>query len=168
MTEQAIGEDFRQAMRRLASTVAIITSGSADKPAGMAATAVMSAAGDPPTIVVAVNRNASLSPILAEHGRFCVNLLAERHCDLVGVFSGVAKGAERFNTGDWTASEDGLPVLADAAASMTCTTMNTLEVATHTLFVGRVDSIVNHPAIDPLVWVDGRMASAQPIASSTA
>ncbi|MEJ7935996.1 flavin reductase family protein [Sphingobium sp. AN558] len=163
MIEQTISEDFKQAMRRLASTVAIITSGNAEHPAGMAATAVMSAAGDPPTIVVAVNRNASLSPVLAEHGRFCVNLLAERHCDLVGVFSGAVKGAERFDAGDWTSSQDGLPVLSDAAASMICTTMDTLEVATHTLFVGRVDSIVNHPAIDPLVWVDGRMASAQPI-----
>lgn len=155
-----IQDDFKQAMRRLASTVAIITSGTGENWTGMAATAVMSLTAAPPTIAVAVNRNASLSPILSSHGHFCVNLLAERHCDLVAVFSGAAKGAARFETGDWIASSEGLPLLADAAASMTCTTVETMDIGTHTLFIGRIDSIVNHDSIDPLIWVDGRTASA--------
>lgn len=160
MGSPTIQDDFRQAMRRLASTVAILSSGKGEDWSGMAATAVMSITAEPPTIAVAVNRNASLSPVLTGHGQFCVNLLAERHCDLVAVFSGAAKGAARFETGDWRPSRDGLPLLADAAASLTCTTIETLEIGTHTLFVGRVDSIVNHESIDPLIWVDGRTASA--------
>lgn len=160
MEIKIIQDDFKQAMRRLASTVAIITSGTGEAWTGMAATAVMSVTADPPTLAVAVNRNASLSPILSEHGQFCVNLLAERHSELVGIFSGAAKGAARFAKGRWTTSAEGLPLLEDAAASMVCTTIDTLDVATHTLFIGRVDSIVNHESIDPLIWVDGRLASA--------
>lgn len=154
-------EDFRQAMRRLATTVAIVTAGTGDSVTGMAATAVMSVAADPPTIVVGVNRDASLSPILTREARFCVNLLAERHRDLVGIFSGQKKGAARFETGGWIYGEGEPPVLADAVASLICETRSTMEVATHTLFVGEVRTIINHPTIDPLIWVGGAFAVAR-------
>ena len=160
MASDTIQDDFKQAMRRLASTIALVTSGRGDGWTGMAATAVTSVTADPPTILVAVNRNASLSPVLAEHRQFCVNLLAERHRDLVSLFSGPTKGLARFETGGWETSEEGLPVLSDAVASLMCTTSMTLEVATHTLFIGEVTRIVNHPTIDPLIWVDGKFASA--------
>jgi len=52
--------DFNQAMRRLAATVTPITAGSGDGRTGMAATAVASATTEPPTLLVAVNRSASL------------------------------------------------------------------------------------------------------------
>ncbi|HKR16606.1 flavin reductase family protein [Rhizorhapis sp.] len=158
-----LADDFKLAMRRLATTIAIITTGKQENWSGMAATAVMSVTSEPPTILVAVNRNASLSPVLQTEQRFCVNLLAERHQELVGIFSGGKKGFARFETGGWVASEEGLPVLPDAVASLICTTQLTLGVATHTLFVGQVQRIVNHPTIDPLIWVDGTFASAQRI-----
>lgn len=158
-----LSDDFKQAMRRLATTIAIITAGTGEKWTGMAATAVMSITADPPTLLVAVNRTASLSPVLQAEHCFCVNLLAERHRDLVGVFSGAKKGAARFEDGGWIASEEGLPVLPDAVASLFCTTQMTVGVATHTLFIGQVHRIVNHPSIDPLIWVDGSFGSVQRI-----
>jgi flavin reductase len=160
MAADTIQDEFKQAMRRLASTIAIVTSGKGDAWTGMAATAVTSVTADPPTILVAVNRSASLSPVLTEHRQFCVNLLAERHRDLVGIFSGAAKGLARFETGGWKASEEGLPVLSDALAVLICTTSTMLEVGTHTLFIGEVRRIRNHPSIDPLIWVDSKFASA--------
>lgn len=67
MTDQALRDDFKQAMRRLATTVAIVTTGSGETYAGMAATAVMSVTADPPTLVVAVNRTASMASLLGDH-----------------------------------------------------------------------------------------------------
>jgi flavin reductase (DIM6/NTAB) family NADH-FMN oxidoreductase RutF len=160
MTEQALRDDFRQAMRRLATTVAIVTTGKGETFAGMAATAVMSVTADPPTLVVAVNRTASMAPLLGEHGWFCVNLLAERHQNLVAIFGGKKSGQARFEDGDWTFSANMPPVLADAAASLVCETSGRFDVGTHTLVVGEVRAIANHPQIDPLIWVDGRVASA--------
>lgn len=161
--DPTLSEDFKQAMRRLATTIAIITAGTGEHWSGMAATAVMSVTSNPPTILVAVNRSASLSPVLETEQCFCVNLLAERHRDLVGVFSGAKKGAARFEDGGWVTSDEGLPVLPDAVASLFCTTQMTVGVATHTLFIGQVHRIVNHPNIDPLIWVDGSFGSAQRI-----
>ena len=155
MTQAALPDEFRQSMRRHATTVAIITARNGDAYTGMAATAVMSVTAEPPTIMVAVKRTASLSPILTEAGWFCVNLLSHRHQSLVGIFSGQKKGAERFETGDWIIDTDRPPILADAVASLVCRTSSTFEIATHTLFAGEVKDVVNHPTIDPLIWVDG-------------
>lgn len=160
MTDEQVNDGFKHAMRRLATTVALVTSGQGENWVGMAATAVVSVCADPPTLLVAVNRTASIHPTLHAEKRFCVNLLSDRHRDLVGVFSGKKKGLERFETGQWIAGADGLPVLGDALASLSCRTESTLDVGTHTLFIGRVESVVNHDEIDPLVWVDGGFATA--------
>lgn len=159
-SDTMLSDDFKQAMRRLATTIALVTAGKGESWTGMAATAVTSVMSDPPTVLVAVNRTASISSLLFDEQCFCINLLAERHKDLVGIFSGQKKGMARFETGEWTSSPEGLPVLKDAVASLICTTQMTLGVGTHTLFIGQVQSIVNHPSIDPLIWVDGCFASA--------
>lgn len=161
MTE--LVDDYRQAMRRLAATVAIVTAGRGDQCTGMAATAVMSVTTDPPTLVVAINRNASIAPILEQEQDFCVNLLSCRHQDLVKIFSGLKKGRERFETGQWRLSENAPPILEDAIASMLCRKTGAIDVSTHTLCTGEVMEIVNHPDIDPLVWMDGGFAAASRI-----
>jgi len=71
----------------------------------------MSVSADPPTLLVAINRGAGRHPLLSGESLFCVNLLADRHRELVGIFSGQKKGLERFQTGNWMAGPQGLPVL---------------------------------------------------------
>jgi len=160
MTREEIKEGFRHAMRRLATTIAIVTAGEGEGWTGMAATAVMSVCAEPPTLLIAVNRSASIHPVMSADSHFCVNLLAERHKDLVGVFSGQKKGVARFEAGGWTAGEHGVPVLPDALASLLCRTAGRIDVGTHTLFVGEVEHVVNHDEISPLIWVDGGFSAA--------
>ncbi|MET0375990.1 MAG: flavin reductase family protein [Rhizorhabdus sp.] len=160
MTDEDIRDGFRHAMRRLATTIALITAGRDDSCTGMAATAVVSVTADPPTLLIAVNRTASIHPVLSASERFCVNLLADRHQDLVGIFSGKKKGLERFEGGGWTPGADGVLVLDDALASLMCRITQTVDVSTHTLFIGEVENVINHDEITPLVWVDGTFANA--------
>jgi flavin reductase len=163
MRSEDLTADFKHAMRRLASTVAIVTSGRDSEWTGMVATAVTSVAADPPTLLVVVNRSASLSPVLAQSGHFCVNLLSQRHASIVGAFSGKKKGMERFVGGGWSACDEGFPVLEDAVASLVCKTVHALELATHTIFVGEVRDVHCHDEIDPLIWVDGHLARAESV-----
>lgn len=155
------GLDFKQAMRRLASTITLITSGRGDGRTGMAATAVMSVTADPPTLLIAVNKTASLHAVVCETSAFCVNLLGAAHHALVPIFSGAVKGTGRFDHGDWRYSRDGPPVLNDAVASLVCAVTNRMDIGTHSIFIGEVREIDNHPRIDPLLWVDGALARAQ-------
>lgn len=152
-------QDFRAAMRRLASGVCLITAG--DR--GMAATAVMSLTADPPTLAIAVNRNASLYEVLASGAMFCVNVLAERHGDLVGLFSGAIPREERFRHGDWALAPDAPPVLRDALVSLVCRQGQRLETSTHVLFVGEVVQTTSHPEVDPLIWLNGACVCATPL-----
>lgn len=160
MTDEEVKDGFRNAMRRLATTIALVTAGRGEGWTGMAATAVMSVCAEPPTLLTAVNRTASIHPVLTEGSHFCVNLLADRHRDLVGIFSGQKKGRARFETGGWIEGPNGIPVLKDALASLVCRTTQTIDVGTHTLFIGEVEQVLNHEEISPLVWVDGTFANA--------
>lgn len=143
--------DYRQAMRRLASTVCLVTAGDC----GMAATAVMSLAADPPTLAVAVNQQTNLYRALLRHDRFCVNLLAGNHADLVAPFGGAVPAAERFDHGHWLRNPPDPPILADAQASLICRTLDHSTVFTHELFIGRVERTIVRPDVDPLIWIDG-------------
>ena len=163
MTQDDLTDSFRQAMRRLATTIAIVTTGTRGNWVGMAATAVTSVTADPPTILVAANTSASMIPTLEQEGMFCVNLLSQRHCDLVRAFSGTLRGAERFTVGDWQKSDEGLPVLSDAVSSLICEIRSTVDVGTHRLLIGEVRSVINHPQIDPLIWIDSGFAAAAPL-----
>lgn len=152
--------DYLQAMRRLAATVTLVTAGTEHEPVGMAATAVTSITADPPTLLVAVNRQTALFSVVTASGRFCVNLLAARHASLVAVFGGQAKGRERFCHGDWILQAGTPPVLADAAASLVCTTVDEIDVGTHRLFIGTVQTLRLADDVDPLVWMDAGLAQA--------
>lgn len=158
-----LSDDFRIAMRRLATTVSLITAGEAENWTGMAATAVMSVCADPPTLLIAVNRSASIHSILRVGGNFCVNLLSERHQDLIAIFSGGRKGADRFKDGAWTTGARGLPLLSDALASFQCRVETIVEAGTHTLFLGIVEQVNQHSVFDPLLWADGAPAALRPL-----
>lgn len=159
MSNEEISEGFRLAMRRLATTVALITAGSGDRWAGMAATAVMSVSVSPPTLLIAVNRNASIHPIISEDNAFCVNLLAEMHGNLVSIFSGQEKGRDRFEHGNWIVHPSGLPILQDSLSTIVCRVSHQIEVSTHTLFIGNIEYVNHKNDINPLIWLDGRLAN---------
>jgi flavin reductase (DIM6/NTAB) family NADH-FMN oxidoreductase RutF len=160
MSYYKVEDGFRLAMRRLATTIALITAGKGKNWTGMAATAVVPVCAEPPTLLVAVNRSASIHPLLSVENHFCVSLLADRHRDLVGIFSGQKKGGERFQTGAWVEGSEGIPVLDDALASLVCRKTRAIDVSTHTLFIGEIERVANHENISPLIWVDGQFAHA--------
>lgn len=153
-----LSAEFKQAMRGLAATVTLITSGSGENRAGIAATAVASICVDPPTLMVGINRSSSLCSVIEEKGEFCVNILNECHKELVHVFGGSIKGVNRFEYGEWTSSNGGLPVLADAQTSLICSVTSKCNVGTHTMYLGVITEVINGEKINPLLWVDGSLA----------
>ncbi|PLR64158.1 flavin reductase [Pseudomonas sp. QC2] len=160
--EQALVNDFKQAMRRLTSTISLITTRHLGQPFGMAATAVQSVTADPATILVCVNRSASISTALEVSGRFAVNMLHLSHVDLVPVFSGQLKGQERFEHGQWV-EQHGVPVLADAQAALVCEVCEVATIGSHDVIFGRVLWVDTRVDISPLLYEDGRFARSAAI-----
>ncbi len=151
-TDQAAA--FRDAMRHLAGGVAIIAAGQGDARQGMTATSVTSLAADPPSVLVCINRTASLRPLLDRTGHFAVNLLGDRHQALADRFAGRhgVAGHERFARGAWTTLATGAPVLADALAAIDCAIDDIIERHTHAIVIGRVEAVRIRSAPALVYW----------------
>lgn len=154
---------FKYAMRRLASTVTIVTAEHEGLRYGMVATAVCSLGVDPPSLIASVAQTASLHDPLLASGRFCVNLLTQSQAGLVSVFSGRHSGEARFQFGIWERHELGPPLLRNAQANLVCHIDTTLHYSGHTVIVGRVLDIHAAEAIEPLLYHNGSIAAARPI-----
>ncbi|MFZ1741858.1 MAG: flavin reductase family protein, partial [Pontixanthobacter sp.] len=113
---------------------------------------------EPPSLVICVNRNASMHPVLAgkRDAAFCVNLLRHGHEDAAQAFSGGTEKLKRFQTGDWQYDDRGTPYLADAQSNLFCTINAALTYASHSIFVGTVNRVRLEGQIAPLIYSDGR------------
>lgn len=149
-------ELFKIAMRQLAATVTLVTTFENGIRYGMPATAVTSLSLDPPSLLICVNRSASVHSPTSRRRRFCVNLLADGQKALCADF-GALPPASRFSVGTWKCGIDDLPYLADAAASAFCVVDGELEYGTHTIFIGRVVDAIVDARHSPLVFRDGKM-----------
>jgi flavin reductase len=136
-------KSYREAMSRLGAAVNIITTTGPDGDAGFTASAVCSVTDDPPTLLVCINRNASLNPTFKSTRILCVNVLAPEHEELSPIFASVGDVpmAARFALSTWRRLTTGSPALETAAASFDCTIDQITEVGTHSVFFCGVKTI---------------------------
>lgn len=147
---------FRLAMRRLASSVALVTTADPDGlPCGIAMTAFMSLTMDPPALLMAVNCTASLCPPLLERGRFAVNILSEDLAASCHAFV-ATPAAERFDTVTWSDVGDGIPVVHGAVATILCCVDKAEPFGSHMVVRGLVERVMLGECDRPLAYLDGR------------
>ncbi|TCL03136.1 flavin reductase family protein [Sodalis ligni] len=152
-----ISDAYRDGMRLLAAGVCLITASRNNEHGGMIATAVTSVSAEPPSLLVCVNRSASMFDLIQETGSFCVNVLTKEALSLVEIFSSSARRLERFQTGEWITAKNGSPVCAEALASFECQLAKTIDWHSHGIFLGEVTGVI-HPRADaaPLLYMDRR------------
>jgi flavin reductase (DIM6/NTAB) family NADH-FMN oxidoreductase RutF len=147
---------FREAMRRVANTVHLVTTRFDGQNYGMVATAVSSLSMDPCSLLVCINTNASVHAPLRRAGRLCVNILAVEQLPIAQRFSDPARRAERFDTDGWLVDESGLPYLGSAVGSLFCGIERCVDWATHTVFLASVDNVLLGEPAAPLLYLGGR------------
>ncbi len=152
----AIGDLFRQSMRRLASAVSIVACESDGEWFGLSATSVTSLSMEPPSLLVCLNSTASLTPMMIEGKSFSVNLLDRRHQHVSNVFGSSSLRAERFRDGGWELSERGVPVMAEAVASVECDVGRLIEYGSHIIVIGEVRHVRIGEGVDPLIYCNGK------------
>lgn len=160
------GDRFRAAMRRLAATVTIVTTVEDGVPHGMPATAVSSLSAEPPSLLVCVNRSASMHGPTERTRHFCINMLDAGHADLCSDFGAQAR-AERFTVGDWSEGRHGLPYLPTATAALFCAVDHAVDYGTHTIFIGRIEDIVLADDAEPLIFLGGAMGRFAPLSEAS-
>ncbi len=154
-----LDQSFRQAMRRVASTVNVICICVDGQPLGMTATAVASVSLHPPSLLVCVNRAASLHAPMGGMPHFRVNVLHRDQEAVACMFADRSQHALRFLSG-WDLDCAPAPRLLDAQASILCRRTDHHQFGTHSIFIGVVEEVVTRPDVDPLLYLDGRYGSA--------
>jgi flavin reductase (DIM6/NTAB) family NADH-FMN oxidoreductase RutF len=132
--------EFRQAMRNLASGVAIVATETEVGRRGLTVSSVTSLCLDPPCLLVGINSSSETHDAILASGRFGVSLLGSGQKDLALRFAGRdgAKGADRFETGAWDQGFLNVPLLRSAICALECMLHSHQAVGTHGLFIGRI------------------------------
>ena len=151
-----IATALRTGLRGLAKAVTVITCCHRSTRYAMTATAVNELSLDPPSMLICVNKSASLFAPLADGAHFCINILQASQAEISALCSGKARGEARFALGSWRNASLGPPYLQEAQSSFVCRNVSTLEFGTHGIFVGQVEQVYVRERNDPLVYMDGR------------
>lgn len=151
---------FKLGMRALTGGVTVIGAYGPDGvPMAMTATAVTSLSADPPSLLVCVNRSASMALALVGAARFSVNVLGADQLEVAKAFGGQlgVRGTGRFIHGNWRRVDDNeVPVLSGSRVSFECEVAHVHEWATHHIVIGSVlDLHFNAVAGQSLVYADG-------------
>ncbi|UVC30737.1 NADH-dependent FMN reductase RutF [Pantoea sp. SOD02] len=145
---------FRNAMACLGAAVNIITTDGPAGRAGFTASAVCSVTDTPPTLLVCLNRSASVWPIFRDNGYLCVNTLAAGHEQLSTLFGGKTPMAARFAAADWHTLASGSPLLDGALVSFDCKVAQVVSVGTHDILFCEVQALVRNDETHGLAWFD--------------
>ena len=157
--EAALTESFRRAMRRVASTVNVISIHVDGQPMGVTATAVSAVSLDPPSLLVCLNRAASLHAPMGDMSHFRVNVLHRDQAEVARMFADRSQHALRFSSG-WDLASPGAPRLIDAQATILCRRIDSHSFGTHSIFIGVVEEAAARDDVDPLVYLDGHYGRA--------
>lgn len=145
---------LRHALGRFATGVTIVTTVGADgQPVGLTVNSFNSLSLDPPLVLWSLRRSSPSLAAFRDAPRFAVNVLAESQIELSRSFA--SKATHRFLDGPWRRGEDGVPLLAGAAACFVCETASHQEAGDHELFIGRVLQIADSHE-PPLLFQGGR------------
>lgn len=167
--EPLIAAQLKKAMRGVASTVTLVTTGAPGGPYRvMLASSFTSISLAPPAVLVCIARQASIHGPLLMARRMCINVLRADH-ESVALDCRDAQGSWRFANDGWRFDDvDGLPYLEGAQASLFGELIEHHEVGTHTVVIARVVRVRASAQADPLIYLDGRFGAAKPFVEGLA
>jgi flavin reductase len=145
-------QSFRDAMAKMGAAVNIVTSDGPAGKVGFAATAVCSVTDTPPTLLICLNRSASVFDAVMENKAVCVNVLSGEHDQLSNLFGGKTPVEERFAAANWHRGPSGAPVLEDAVVSFDCVITADTDIGTHKVLFCSVLSISHGTRDEALIY----------------
>jgi flavin reductase (DIM6/NTAB) family NADH-FMN oxidoreductase RutF len=155
MKDSELKKEFLDSMRGVASAVNVISSQYEDVKHAMTASSIVSLSLDPPSMLVCVNKKASIHQILEKERFFCINILAKDQIDLANLCSSVGNEDSRFNSEEWSLSK-GMPYNTESSANIFCRCFDSFSYTSHTVFFGEVVEVINNNKEGPLMYGGGK------------
>jgi flavin reductase len=127
-------------LKYLTTGIYVLTVRRGDVRHGMSSSWVTQVSGEPPLIMASVDRAHFSHGLIAETGRFGLNVVGRRGRKLEDFFYSAAARAES-NLGGFETVEapSGVPLLADAMVGFDCAVEERHPAGDHTLFVARIE-----------------------------
>ena len=145
--------EFRAAMSRFATGVAVVTTFDGSKREGLTINSFTSLSLDPPLVLWSLRKNApSLSTFQRAEG-FAINVLCANRLDLSQHFA--KPRADKFENVPFSESELGNAVLTGNLALFECRKSQTVDGGDHTMFIGEVLRVEYRDDV-PLIFSGGR------------
>jgi flavin reductase (DIM6/NTAB) family NADH-FMN oxidoreductase RutF len=149
-------DEFREAMRHLASSVCIVTTELDGEWIGCTATAMCSLSDSPPSLLVCLNQQSQTGNAIFRSGNFCVNVLTSDSQSIASRFAKSSGLSSKFDRGEWMATTGMPPQALAALVSFHCYVDDSLHSGTHYLFIGRIVKIIlAEQASGPLLYANG-------------
>ena len=127
------------ALTKLSYGMYILTTLDGDKPVGCTINTSTKITSTPTTIMISVNKSNYTNECIKKHGKFALSILSEKSDPtLIGGFGfRSSRDNNKFENVDYEMKE-GLPVIKAANAYLICKVVDSLEVHTHTIFIGEL------------------------------
>ena len=154
---------FRQGMSNLGAAVNVITTHGKAGQAGFTASAVCSVTDSPPTLLVCLNRSASVFETFKTNKVLCVNTLAAHQTELSNIFGGKTPMSERFSRGTWSTLSTQAPVLEDALVSFDCEVVQSMSVGSHDVLICQVKAMKKNEGQNALMYFNRTYCEPQPM-----
>ncbi len=153
---------FLHAMRRVATTVAIVTTDGEAGRHGATVSSFCSVSADPPTLLVCLRAGSRIADAVRCNAVFTLNVLDADRADLARLFAGAydADGRDRFE-GVALARVEGLAPALRGATVMACRLTKALREASHLVCVGEV-TFAAPGAASPLAYLGGAYCRVTP------
>jgi flavin reductase (DIM6/NTAB) family NADH-FMN oxidoreductase RutF len=151
-------EDFKRALSRRASGVAIVTARHGEHVHGMTVSAFTEVSLDPPLVLVCADKKSNTLPVIRAGGVFAINVLARDQHELSARFAVKKDEDKRFDGLETDVGRTGAPLLRDVAVNIDCRVVAEHDAGDHVLLIGEVQEVRSFDH-EPLLYFRGAYGS---------
>lgn len=155
---------FRRSMRHVPTPVAIVAATVGGQPVGLTVGSFASVSLDPALVTFFVDHQSTTWPLMENSDTFVINILGHGMGERCRSFS--SKGVDRFAGIDWTASDDGDPILAESSVVLECSKHSARSLGDHLQVVGQVQKVHVLREDLPLVFHQGSFLNLDHLVSA--
>jgi flavin reductase ActVB len=128
---------FKEVFARYPAGVVIVTTRTAEGEAkGFTASSFTSVSAEPPLVLTCLNLSAECYPAFTVAETFAISILRPHHQELAELFA--RRGADKFAESSFIDGPHGLPIVADALATLICKKAYDYPGGDHVIIVGEV------------------------------
>ncbi|WP_101760081.1 flavin reductase family protein [Oceanicoccus sp. KOV_DT_Chl] len=155
ISQQELESKTKQAFKKIGKSVCILSCYSHGQRHASISSAVCNVSNSPPSLLVCIEKTASLATLLIEDTCFGVNVLAaDQQATLDHCMH--HKGEQRFGHGEWSSNTDQPPLLAASQANFCCRVAQINRFETHLIIVALIEQSYSTDETNGLIYLGGK------------